>query len=76
MEVKMQRVTIALQDWMLRRIDETARELGTSRAVAIRLLLLAGLGELHFAKAQGQKEGEAKIVWRSDREIQYRRQTE
>jgi len=58
MEVKMQRISITLQDFLLRRINEVAREMGVSRSVAIRLLLMAGIGDWSFEKWREKKRKE------------------
>jgi len=61
MTKRMRRIHVSLQDELIRRIDEVAREMGIKRSVTIRLLLLAGLGEWKFehytAKWEREKAG-------------------
>jgi len=52
---KMVRLDVLIQEWLMRRIDEVAKEMGVKRSVAVRLLLLAGLGEWKFEKWQQRK---------------------
>jgi metal-responsive CopG/Arc/MetJ family transcriptional regulator len=52
---KMVRLDVLIQEWLMRRIDEVAKEMGVKRSVAVRLLLMAGLGEWKFEKWQQRK---------------------
>jgi len=56
MTEKMKRLDVLVQDWLLRRIDEVAKEMGVKRSVAVRLLLLSGLGEWKFQKWQKERQ--------------------
>jgi len=52
---KMVRLDVWVQEWLMRRIDQVAKEMGVKRSVAVRLLLMAGLGEWNFEKWQQRK---------------------
>jgi metal-responsive CopG/Arc/MetJ family transcriptional regulator len=52
---KMVRLDVLIQEWLMRRIDEVAKEMGVKRSVAVRLLLMAGLGDWNFEKWQQRK---------------------
>jgi metal-responsive CopG/Arc/MetJ family transcriptional regulator len=52
---KMVRLDVLVQEWLMRRIDEVAKEMGVKRSVAVRLLLMAGLGDWNFEKWQQRK---------------------
>jgi metal-responsive CopG/Arc/MetJ family transcriptional regulator len=53
---KMVRLDVWIQEWLMRRIDQVAKEMGVKRSVAVRLLLMAGLGDWNFEKWQQRKK--------------------
>jgi metal-responsive CopG/Arc/MetJ family transcriptional regulator len=56
MPENMVRINVALPEWLLKKIDEVAKEMGLTRSVVIRLVLLAGLSEFDWAEWQRKRK--------------------